>query len=323
MNEEDVEHVYDTVKTRGLLKGANKWGTFIERVKWIINTTFQGVALIVLGIVKSFIWICLKSYGFMIFLYYGGRLWVARYLALWLSGKLAFASGFLATIIDAVIKFLSIEVNGAIIAINGLISFINKDIIGLINSIAKFLRKHTVSTIHFQLGLWKHVPNVSSSQVKTFLTTLPRTCEQFDNGWDILRYLVRLTSHSVFCDVTRYFYPLEHKYNTHFFPTVFGTFYAGSADPILNNTNANCLGMDPKNPIDSEMEKSLDTSCILLGICYLFLDIFIGILLVRAIAPNIYDGVMCFWELFTYGFVVFINDSEEILVSVIKAVLLL
>lgn len=320
--EASLSHVYDDVKSRGLLKGANKWGTFMERVKWIINTTFSAVALLTLGIVRSLLWIVMKSYAFIIFLNYGGRLWVARFVVLWLSVKMAAAAGILSVLIDAFIDFLATDVNALIIAFNILISFINKEVIGLINSIAKFLHKHTLNTIHFRIGLWKHIPSVSSDQVRTFLTVLPRTCEGFDNGWDILLYLIRITSHSSACKIVRVFYPLEHIYNTNFFPTVFGPFYAGSADPIRNNPNANCLGMDPKNPNDSSMERSLDTTCVILGICYLFLDIFIGILLVRAIAPSCYDGVAKFWELATYTFVVLVNDSEEVSMGIIKALFL-
>jgi len=75
------------------------------------------------------------------------------------------------------------------------------------------------------------------------------------------------------CPVVRYMYPLEQTYNTHFFGSLLGWMYPGSADPILFNNHTNCVPADHT----SHTATALEISCVCLGLPYLFLEFFLPV----------------------------------------------
>ena len=93
--------------------------------------------------------------------------------------------------------------------------------------VAKALSLRKLGTVHFSALRWKDIPGVSPDQLHAWLTGLPPTCKRFDGAWKIMQWLIRLTAHSHFCPIVRYFYPFEDTYNTNVMESVFG--YAPAA----------------------------------------------------------------------------------------------
>jgi len=169
-------------------------------------------------------------------------------------------------------------------------AFVNKDIIGLINDVAKLLRLHKLSTIHFGGLRWNNIPPVSPQELHAWLTGLPPTCQHFNSAWKIIQWLVRLSAHSHFCPIVRYFYPFEERYNTDVMESVFGWTYYGSADPVLFDPMKNCAGSAPTHK-NAATATSLEYACVSLGLCYLFLEFFLPVVILRSIIPYISPGV--------------------------------
>jgi hypothetical protein len=208
---------------------ANKWGDMTQRVKWIIDTAVKGVFLTMVGVVEAVIWLALKSYVIFIFFFYGILLLIARDLILWLCPPLAKYSKLLTDIIDAIIWFLNVGFNalfdGTMYSsgplscrfppsrvllrfasspgstnntrpsmgpgVNIMMSFVNKDIIGLINDVAKVLGLHKLDAVHFGGLRWKNIPKVDPDQVHAWLTGLPPTCQRFDGMAKIVLWLLQ------------------------------------------------------------------------------------------------------------------------------------
>ena len=72
------------VSSAQLFGGAKKWGTFTERVKWVINTLFEAVGATFVGIAEGILWLGLKSYEIVQFLLVGLILLALRAFIIWL-----------------------------------------------------------------------------------------------------------------------------------------------------------------------------------------------------------------------------------------------
>jgi len=144
-----IDLMHTRIRDGSLFENADKWGTSEQRARWIVNILLSGIALVTLGIVKSVLHIALKSYVFMIFIYYGIVLWVLRSIILWFVVKLAKESDLLATIANAFIGFMNVEYNALFDTVNLFMSFVNKDVIGLINDAARLLSLKQLGTIPF------------------------------------------------------------------------------------------------------------------------------------------------------------------------------
>ena len=75
--------------------------------------------------------------------------------------------------------------------VNVIMSFVNKDIIGLINDVAKVLGLHKLNSVHFGGLRWKDIPRVDPDQVHAWLTGLPPTCQRFDGMAKIVLWLLQ------------------------------------------------------------------------------------------------------------------------------------
>ena len=170
---------------------------------------------------------------------------------------------------------------------------------------------------------WKNVPLISPDQVRTWLNGLPPTCENFDGAGKIMLWLFRLVGHSSMCPVVRYYYPLEDTYHTNVLPTLFGWTYYGSADPDPSDPSANCQAHKAHNGTDDNVQQSLNYTCLGLGICYLFLEVFIIILLLGILLTNMWDGFYKFYQLLFYFYEVIVMDGFEIIGLTFKVLFLL
>lgn len=104
-------------------------------------------------------------------------------------------------------------------------SFVNKDVIGLINDVAKVLSLHKLGPVHFNGLRWHTIPAVDESEVHAWLTGIPPTCENFASVRSIVLWLLRFLMGPSTCKVVRYMAPLEQTYKTHFFEAMLGTFF--------------------------------------------------------------------------------------------------
>jgi hypothetical protein len=113
-------------------------------------------------------------------------------------------------------------------------------------------------------------------------------------------------------------------YHTNVMPTLFGWTYYGSADPDPADPSANCQAHDPSsNGVDGNVQKSLDYTCIAMGICYLFLEVFVIVLLLGIFLINMWDGLYKFFELGVYFYEVITIDAMEIIGVTVKVLFLL
>lgn len=226
-------------------------------------------------------------------------------------------------------------------------AFINKDIIGLINDVARALSLHTLKQVHFGGLRWHNIPAVDESEVHAWLTGIPPTCEQFNSMKSIVLWSLHFLMGPSTCKVVRYMVPLEQTYNTHFFEALLGEMsiavaspssatttvfclshaplfprigwtYPGSATPELFNNHTNCVAASrlANNPT------SLEISCVCLGIPYLFLEFFLPLVILRAIIPNLRPGFAKFWEVGVYFFEEIIEAGAELTASLFKSIFL-
>jgi len=94
------------VNQTDVLDGAFKYGSLMQRVRWIINTLVAGVALLTIGVIEAVVWLLFKSYTIFMFLYYGILLLIIRTMILFMALELAKVSTLLADIIDAILWYV-------------------------------------------------------------------------------------------------------------------------------------------------------------------------------------------------------------------------
>jgi len=94
------------VNQTDVLDGASKYGSLMQRVRWIINTLVAGVALLTIGVIEAVVWLLFKSYTIFMFLYYGILLLIIRTMILFMALELAKVSTLLADIIDAILWYV-------------------------------------------------------------------------------------------------------------------------------------------------------------------------------------------------------------------------
>jgi hypothetical protein len=170
---------------------------------------------------------------------------------------------------------------------------------------------------------WKGIPSVSPQQVKAFLNALPPTCTRFDNAGKIMLYLFRLGMHHDMCAIVRLGWPTENTHGTNVLPTVFGWTYTGSAAPVPTDPNANCQGHRPAKGVDSNVQSALDNTCVVLGIPFLFLELFTLLLFAGILLFNLADALYDFFEVVWYAVELVIIDTFEVFGLVIKIMFLL
>lgn len=73
----------------------------------------------------------------------------------------------------------------------------------------------------------------SAADVNNYMDDIVKNCHPFIDGWDLVRNLVRQQTHSTMCSTARYLYPVPWLYAS--FTYLFGSFYRGSAVPIVNH----------------------------------------------------------------------------------------
>lgn len=324
-DDEYSEFVVQLTRSELLFKDANKWGTLMQRTKWAINEALEGVVLTASGILEAVLWTFLKSYALFIFFYYGIITGTFRILIMKLVLLAATFSTVIADIIDAILDFMNVGIGALVDGVNLGRDFVNHDLLSPVNDVLKTLHIHTIPELHFETLRWTNIPGVSPDQVKAWLTGLPPTCMNFDSAWKIILYLIRLTGHATMCPTVRFFYPLEKTYNTDVMPTLFGWTYYGSADPVLHDPTMNCMGDNrslPNSGVDSAVQRSLDYTCICLGITYLFLEVFITIVLIRALLQPLLRGLSKFFFLGTYIVAVVARGVPQVVAVTIKEFML-
>lgn len=192
--------------------------------------------------------------------------------------------------------------------------FINQDIIGLINDVARILSLRRVGNVNFKGLRWQNIPPVNQQQVKDFLVGLPPTCQRLDSMPKIMRFLIQLAAAKDVCPVVRYMYPLEQTYNTHVFEGIFGWMYPGSAEPTLFNNQTNCVAATSR----SDSVTGLEVTCTVLGLPILYLELFLPIIFLRAILPHLRPGLAKFWSLFIYFFEEIVEAGVEVVAVLFK-----
>lgn len=106
--------------------------------------------------------------------------------------------------------------------------------------------------------------------------------------------------------------------------TLLGWTYYGSAEPTLYEANKNCAGSGTHGMpgVDSSFQQSLNYTCIGLGICYLFLEVFLAVTIIRVMVPALYKGFAKYMELSFYGVEIVCVDGVDFTVATVKAFLL-
>ena len=112
--QDDVNAFLKEVSSAKLFSGANKWGTFTERIQWIVNTIFEAIAATIVGVASAVLWLVLMSYNLIQFLLIGLILLGIRALIIWLVTILAPTITTLTDIVDHILDFLQAGVNLAI-----------------------------------------------------------------------------------------------------------------------------------------------------------------------------------------------------------------
>lgn len=327
-----VEVAINSVENKGLAVGskigeyaktplfsdADKNGTFEQRVKWIINTAFKSALYVVEGVVATMARLVGNIDLIVTYFMVGIVLYVIRVLLLALCPPLASISGVLADIIDAIITFLNVGFNALYDGVNIIMSFINKDVIGLINDIAKIVGQRGVGQVNFNGLRWRNINGVSPQQVRDFLNAVPPTCSDLGSMVKIMGFLIEMVSAASVCPVVRYMYPLEQTYDTHVFDSVFGWLYPGSADPILFNNMTNCVAASARTNSVSGPE----VTCLFLGIPFLYLELFLPIILLRCIFPSFWPAISSLLSIVFYFFEEFLDAAVEIVAVFFKSVVL-
>jgi hypothetical protein len=308
------------VSSAQLFGGAKKWGTFTERVKWVINTLFEAVGATFVGIAEGILWLGLKSYEIVQFLLVGLILLALRAFIIWIITELSGAAADVASIIDALLDFMRKGVNTIFDGVNLFMSFVNHDVIKALNKIP-FVH---IKQIHWSGLRWKGIPGVDATAVKLWCTSLGPTCNKFDSAPKILWYLIRFTSHSQVCPLVRYLYPLEKTYNNYMLTSVLGWMYYGSAEPTVYSSDKNCQGHAPPSNtgVDGNVQDSLNYTCIMLGVCYLYLDFYIGLVLVRAVLVPLWTAISKCFQIVSYFVEIAVTDALEITATTVKMFLM-
>ena len=242
-----------------------------------------------------------------------------REVILLLCPPLASVSVFLAEIIDVMLIAWNLAFNALFDGVNLLMGFINKDVVAVINDVAsKIPGARKVGTIKFSGLRWKNIPGPDPQQVHSFLANLPPTCVRLDSMPKIVLFLIQLFAGPSMCPVVRYLWPLEHRYSTDIGSTLFDWTYSGDADPLLFDSQKNCVAAEAH----SKSLSGEEMACLCLGICFLYLEFFLPIVILRAIVPNIWPGISPFIAISLYFFDMIVESSTEVVATFVKSVLL-
>jgi hypothetical protein len=145
------------VLERKLLDNADKWGSFMQRVRWVVNTLTRGIARLFTGLFKTGVMIAFLAEFFIMFVFYGIVLYVIRSFILFIVVEIAGVAGILASIIDAVLKFFDEGFNALYDTVNGFMAFVNHDLIGTVNKVLKALSMKKIPTVVFNGLRYVHV----------------------------------------------------------------------------------------------------------------------------------------------------------------------
>lgn len=203
----DVDAFIHDVSNAKVFGDANKWGTFFQRVEWVVNTVFEAVGAAIGGVAAAVLWLALKSYEIITYLLIGFILILLGALVIDVVTALAPAATTVSEIIDAILKFLKTGVNAAISGLLYFVNFINHDIIDNINKIPG-VHIHEIS---LPLKKWSGFNLIDVSAVHAWCVSLAPTCMKFNGAFKILLYLIRVGGHDQVCDLVRYMYPLEER----------------------------------------------------------------------------------------------------------------
>ena len=200
-----IDSVLKKVENARVFEDADKHGTFIQRVRWVVNTLFEAVGAAITGTLGAVLWLMLKSHELFQYFFIALILLALRYFFLWSVTEFASVITTLAKIIDAVLSFLQTGINDAITGFESVIGFINHDIIHALNKIPDV----NIHDINIPMSLWTGTPGISPTVVHTWCTSLAPTCGRFDSADKIILYLFRRLGHTSICSFVRFMYPIE------------------------------------------------------------------------------------------------------------------
>jgi hypothetical protein len=260
--------------------------SLISRIRELIHSVEKLSVQLAEGVLEVAGWASLLASDVLKTVKFGVVGLICRYSFILMCILLAPEAKFITKMLNAYNAMFTFEVNAAISAVNGIVSFVNHDLLdNFIDKAATFFHAKKPSHIAFSLKKWKELPILSPNEVHDWLLAIPPTCTHFDSMPEIVMWFLRLLLGPVLCPITRLAYPLEKNYRTRVTPTLLGPFYTGTAAPVLFDPHANCE--QTKVAITSE-----DLTCIVVGIPgYLYLELLLPLLIIRIVLPSLMPAV--------------------------------
>lgn len=276
--------------TKSVKLTANRNGSLEEQLLWVLETVFEGIELLSVGIVQAIIWLCMKSYALYIFFVLGEILIIERQIVIALCPILSSASGLIADIINVMILAWDKVFNPIFRVVRVIANFCENDVIRAINKFASFLRLKQINNFPLvSTKPWKPVNQINPDDVRTFLNNIPPVSSHFDSLGKIVLWSIRLGLSPYTCPIVRYMSPLEETYHTSFFRGLLWWSYYGGANPVLFDPQQNCVRA--KNvKVDA-----VEVFCVAIGTGYLFQQFFLPVTILRAIVPSLWPGLHKFW----------------------------
>lgn len=297
---------------------ANRNGSLDEQLLWVLETVFEGIELISIGIVQAVIWLCMKSYALYIFFIIGEILVIFRQLIIILCPVLASASGLIADIINLMIEAWDKIFNPIFRMYRIIYSYMEKDIISVVNAIAKaFGQKGLGSIPIISTKPWKPIKEVNPNDIRSFLTNVPPVSTQFSSLGKIVLWSIRLGLSPYTCPIVRYMTPLEQTYHTSFFRGLLWWSYYGGANPVLFDSQQNCVRAKNTN-VDP-----VEVFCIAIGSGFLFQQFFLPVTILRAIVPSLWPGLHKFQLVASFFAERVWEVGDEVIASFFHAALVL
>jgi hypothetical protein len=287
----------------------DKWGTTSQRIEWIMYMCITGTLDFVFGIVLFGIELFIWAWAEGPLLLFGITLVVVRDLFLALCPIMLRQYKFFTVILNAILGFMEAGVDVAITALDAIFVVINV-VINIINGISKLTGHKNVTNFQFKLLHWIPIDQLSYSQVKEVLSTLPPTCRRFDTSGKVLQWYAKLGLHEYTCPLARYVYPLSWFYSMT--SSVLSPLYYGSAEPLLFVPTDNCAQGADNN--------KYDMACAGMGLSFVLLDVFLLALIGYLFLKDMWPSLVKFSTLGFYFAEVGLIDAYEILIVTLSIV---
>jgi hypothetical protein len=219
-----------------------------------------------------------------------------------MCGVMLKSLGFWLFVVNTIIKFLNVAIDGFVTALDAVMSVVNL-VVDIVNDASALFGGKKLINFQFDLVRWITMNTVSSNELKEVLVSLPATCVRFDSVSEIFVWSTKLLFNKSICPLVRYIYPVEWLYTP--ISTITAPWmYYGSAEPVLFRPDTNCALGHKDNPYEY--------ACVGLAVGIIILGLWITVCIVYIYGWSLGPGIHKFASLFVFFLIETFEAATEI-----------